>query len=76
MARTGVLIVATGGPKGIEDLPGFLEAANGEVPSSEELQAAHRKYLAIGGVSPVPAVAERVAAALERRLNGLPAEQV
>jgi protoheme ferro-lyase len=76
MARTGVMIVATGGPGSIGDIEGFLKAASGVEPSAAELEAATRRYLAIGGVSPVPAVAERVAAALELRLNGLPPNPV
>jgi protoheme ferro-lyase len=76
MARTGVMIVATGGPGGIGDIAGFLKAARGVEPTAAELEAATRRYLAIGGISPVPAVAERVAAALELRLNGLPPNPV
>ncbi|MDO8915732.1 MAG: ferrochelatase [Coriobacteriia bacterium] len=76
MARTGVLIVTTGGPAGIGEVADFLEIANGALASSDELGAVQRRYLAIGGISPVPAVAERVAAALERRLNDLPPDPV
>jgi protoheme ferro-lyase len=72
MARTGVLIVSEGGPAGIADVPAFLEASLGRVPSEEELQSVRRMVLAIGGMSPVPAAMERIAAALERELNGLP----
>jgi ferrochelatase len=35
------------------------------------LKSAHRKYLTIGGSSPLPPMAERIAAQLERVLNGL-----
>jgi protoheme ferro-lyase len=71
MARTGVLIVATGGPGNVDGVEGFLKAARGVDPTPEALEGARRRLLAIGGVSPAAAVAERVAAALELALNGL-----
>jgi protoheme ferro-lyase len=76
MARTGVMIVATGGPGSIDEVAGFLKASRGVDPTAEELESARRRLLAIGGVSPAAAVAERVAAALELAINGLPPKPV
>jgi protoheme ferro-lyase len=42
------------------------------MPSDEEQSSVRRMVLAIGGMSPVSATTERIAAALERRLNDLP----
>jgi protoheme ferro-lyase len=72
MARTGVLIVAAGGPASLDDADAFLTALNGVAPSAESSASLRRALLTIGGHSPLPSIAERVAAALERSLNGLP----
>lgn len=72
MARTGVLIVAVGGPASLEDGDAFLSALNGSAPSQEASGGLRRALLTIGGGSPLPVIAERVAATLERSLNGLP----
>jgi len=72
MSRTGVLVVSEGGPAGLPEVPAFLEATLGRVPSEDELQGVRRMVLAIGGMNPVPAAMERIAAALERKLNDLP----
>ncbi len=72
MGLTGVLVVSEGGPAGLPEVPAFLEATLGRAPSEEELQSVRRMVLAIGGMNPVPAAMERIAAALERKLNDLP----
>jgi protoheme ferro-lyase len=80
MARTkkdpatkfGVLLTLRGGPAHIENVAPFLQAVLGRQPSAEAIQDAVVRYLTIGGGSPVAFAAERIAAALERRLNGLP----
>jgi ferrochelatase len=72
VARTGVLLTAFGGPADLEAVPAFLRSIMGIEPSEAVVQGAIRKYVAIGGSSPLPAIAERVAAQLERALNGLP----
>jgi protoheme ferro-lyase len=71
-AKVGVLLTLRGAPANIEDVPSFLLAATGREQSAEALQEATVRYLTIGGGSPAAFAAERIAAALERKLNGLP----
>jgi protoheme ferro-lyase len=70
--RVGVLLTLRGGPAHLADVAPFLRAVLSREPSSEELQEATVRYLTIGGGSPATLAAERIAAALERKLNGLP----
>jgi protoheme ferro-lyase len=74
MARTGtgVLLTMRGAPADLEAVPAFLSAVTGKEPTPEALHDATIRYLTIGGGSPAAFAAERIAAALERRLNGLP----
>jgi ferrochelatase len=72
MAKTGVLLVAFGGPDSLDSVEPFMRNLMGREPSPEAIQTCWRKYLTIGGASPLPGIAERIAAALERRLSGLP----
>lgn len=75
MAKTGVLLTAFGGPDCLDAVAPFMCSIMGAEPSEEMLHDARIKYLTIGGFSPLPAMAERIAAELERMLNGLkPAE--
>jgi len=71
MARTGVLLAAFGGPDCLDSVEPFMCSIMGVEPTEEMLKAARRKYLTIGGSSPLPAMAERIAAQLERVLNGM-----
>jgi ferrochelatase len=71
MARTGVLLTAFGGPHEIGEIAQFMRSITGADPTDAILAEAHRKYLTIGGFSPLPAMGERIAAQLERSLNGL-----
>jgi ferrochelatase len=67
---TSVLLIAHGGPETLDDVPGFLrELRHGEVPQAA-LDAALTRYGHIGGGSPMPAAARRIAAELERSLGG------
>ncbi|MRS11600.1 MAG: ferrochelatase [Actinobacteria bacterium] len=66
--RTGVLLMAFGGPDSLESVGPFMARFMGCDPSPEAVAAARRKYAAIGGASPLPAVAAEVAAALEAHL--------
>jgi len=76
MARTGVLLTAFGGPATLDGVEPFMTALLGSEPPAAALAEARRKYLTIGGGSPLPAMAERIAVQLERAINGLPpAEQ-
>jgi ferrochelatase len=72
MARLGVLLVAYGGPRNIDEIGPFMASIMGGEPSEALLQDARRRYLTIGGVSPLPFTAERIAVQLERALSGLP----
>jgi protoheme ferro-lyase len=71
-SKFGVLLTLRGGPANIEDVAPFLRSVSGEEPTAEALQEAIVRYLTIGGGSPAAYAAERIAAALERKLNGLP----
>lgn len=71
MGRKGVLVTAFGGPSSLEGVAPFMRSVMGREPSEEAMTEAWRKYLTIGGVSPLPSMAERMAAQLERELNGL-----
>lgn len=71
MARTGVLLTAFGGPGELGEVESFMRSITGVDPTDEMLAEARRKYLTIGGFSPLPAMAERIAAQLERSLNDL-----
>jgi ferrochelatase len=72
MAKTGVLLVGFGAPDSFEAIEPFMRNLMGRDPSEELLGSARRRYLTIGGSSPLPWRVEGIAAALERRLNGLP----
>lgn len=76
MARTGVLLTAFGGPDCLDAVAPFMCSIMGAEPSEQMLTEARRKYLTIGGFSPLPAMAERIAAQLERALNGIPLAEV
>jgi ferrochelatase len=76
MARTGVLLTAFGGPDCLNAVAPFMTSIMGQEPTEAMLAEARRKYLTIGGFSPLPAMAERIAAQLERVLGGLPLAEV
>lgn len=70
--RPGVLLTAFGGPDCLDAVAPFMCSIMGTEPSESACSAARRKYLTIGGFSPLPAMAERIAAQLERALSGIP----
>jgi protoporphyrin/coproporphyrin ferrochelatase len=72
MAHTGVLLTAFGGPQDLDGIAPFMRSLLGSEPPEAALAETRRKYMAIGGGSPLPAMAERIAVQLERELNGLP----
>lgn len=77
MRKTGVMLVAYGAPDSLDAIGPFMRNLMGREPSQELIDSARIRYLTIGGASPLPARAERIAAALERSLSGLPpAEEV
>jgi protoporphyrin/coproporphyrin ferrochelatase len=71
MARVGVLLTAFGGPRDLDEVAPFMCSLLGTEPSEASLSEARRKYLTIGGASPLPGMAERIASNLERALSGL-----
>ncbi len=72
MIRTGVLLTAFGGPGDLDEIAPFMTSLLGGEPPAAAVDQARRRYLAIGGASPLPAMAERVAVQVERALNGVP----
>ena len=69
MSRTGVLLTAFGGPVRAEDIGPFMCSIMGRQPSPEAVSEARERYEAIGGGSPLPAMARRIADSLERELS-------
>jgi len=74
-ASVGVLVMAHGTPRSIEELPAFYtEIRRGRPPSAEQLAELEARYRAIGGTSPLNDVTGAqvagVARALERRDPG------
>jgi ferrochelatase len=76
MMRSGVLLTGFGGPDCLDAVGPFMCSIMGVEPPENALKEARRKYLTIGGFSPLPAMAERVAGQLERALNGIALAEV
>lgn len=76
MSRTGVLITGFGGPDSLEAVGPFMCNLMGREPSDELVERVCRRYLAIGGRSPINeiagAIAARLAGALAERGHDLP----
>jgi ferrochelatase len=68
--RTGVLLVGFGGPDSIESVRPFMCELMGREPSDESVDEVCMRYLAIGGKSPLPEIADAIATALSERLAG------
>lgn len=68
-ARGGVLLTAFGGPDSPASVRPFMRRLMGREPSDEAVAATQEKYEAIGGSSPVPETASKVASSLERLLR-------
>jgi ferrochelatase len=69
MTRIGVLLTAFGGPTCAEEVGPFMCSIMGRLPSPEAVSEACERYEAIGGGSPLPAMARRIADSLERALS-------
>ncbi len=65
MSASGVLLTAFGGPDCLEAVGPFMCNLMGREPSDEVLERARRKYMTIGGASPLVPIAESIAQALE-----------
>jgi protoporphyrin/coproporphyrin ferrochelatase len=68
--KTAVVLMAHGTVERLDDLPAFLTAIRRGHPAAPELVAeVRRRYLAIGGQSPLLAICREVAEKLETRLG-------
>lgn len=66
---TGVLVVGFGGPLSLDDVGPFMTELMGREPSPELLERIKRRYLTIGGRSPLPETARSIAEELEQKLS-------
>lgn len=69
MARTGVLLMGFGGPDSLDAVGPFCTNLMGREPAPDALERIKSRYVAIGGSSPLPVIAGRIAARLEQRLS-------
>jgi protoporphyrin/coproporphyrin ferrochelatase len=68
MSRTGVLVLGFGGPESIDDVRPFMCNLMDREPSDELVAKVCRRYLSIGGGSPITDIATAMAAGIEERL--------
>ena len=64
-----LLLLAFGGPRSLEEVEFLLTCLFGRKPSPELLERVKERYRLSGGCSPLPAITERQAKALEEKLN-------
>ncbi len=69
MGRTGVLLLGFGGPDSLEAVGPFMCNLMGSQPSDELIERVCRRYLTIGGASPLVGIATEIAGGLESRLR-------
>ena len=69
MLQTGVLLLGFGGPDKFEAVQPFMCNLMGREPSEELVARVCRRYLTIGGVSPLPTIAKDMAEGIESRLS-------
>ena len=67
MSTTGVLLLGFGGPDSLDAVRPFMCNLMDREPSDELVAQVCKRYLAIGGVSPLPEIAANIAAGLEAR---------
>jgi len=65
----GVLLLGYGGPRSIDEVETFLFEIMGHMPSEAICEKVRRRYLAIGGCSPLPQLAQEFADALLESLK-------
>jgi len=68
---TGVLVTGYGGPDSLDAVGPFMKNLMGVEPSEALLERVRRRYLAIGGKSPLTAIAIDIAKAIEVELDDL-----
>lgn len=64
MSRSGLLIMGFGGPGSVEDCGPFMRDLMGQEPPEELVERVERRYLAIGGRSPLLEIAQGIAVSL------------
>jgi ferrochelatase len=67
--KTGVLLLAFGGPEASDDIAPFMERLMGRAPGPELIEHVASRYRTIGGGSPLPEITRRQAQALENDLG-------
>ncbi len=73
MARDAVLVMAYGTPEDIDDVERYYtHIRHGRPPPAALLEDLRRRYLAIGGRSPLREVTEAQREGIEKRLDGIP----
>lgn len=68
---TGVLLTGYGAPDSLDAIGPFMKNLTGREPSPELLARVTRRYLSIGGSSPLTMIAGQIAQALEEALDRL-----
>lgn len=66
--KTGVLVTGYGGPDSLDAIGPFMTNLMGKEPSPELLERVTRRYLAIGGASPLNEIARKIAEAINEAL--------
>jgi ferrochelatase len=64
-----LLLLAFGGPRSLDEVEFMLTRLFGRKPSPEQLEGVKERYRLIGGSSPLPAITEKQARAIEEKLN-------
>jgi ferrochelatase len=68
---TGILLTGYGAPDSLDAIGPFMKNLTGREPSPELLARVTRRYLSIGGSSPLTMIAGQIASALEDALDQL-----
>lgn len=69
MAKTGVVLIGFGGPDCLDSVGPFMCNLMGREPSEELISRVQRRYLTIGGKSPLLDIALEMAEKLEKELS-------
>lgn len=65
--RTAIVLMGFGGPDRLESVRPFMRNLMGREPSDELVARVERRYLTIGGESPLPEIAHQIAQAVEAK---------
>lgn len=70
MKQMGLLVMAYGTPYSEDDLlPYYTHIRHGKTPSPELVEDLRKRYEAIGGISPLAAITQKQAEAIEKAIN-------